>query len=59
MFLLFAKLIYAKSGRIIDGESTRLNNILSRFHLENAENLWEDFTHTDFGKIILPFVYLA
>ena len=28
------------------------------FIWENAETLWGDFKHTDFGKIILPFTLL-
>ena len=28
------------------------------FIWKNAEDLWGDFKHTDFGKIILPFTLL-
>jgi len=31
---------------------------LSTFIWKNAEDLWGDFKHTDFGKIILPFTLL-
>ncbi|WP_448243095.1 type I restriction-modification system subunit M [Pseudoxanthomonas mexicana] len=31
---------------------------LSAFIWRNAEDLWGDFKHTDFGKIILPFTLL-
>ncbi len=31
---------------------------LSAFIWKNAEDLWGDFKHTDFGKIILPFTLL-
>lgn len=31
---------------------------LSAFIWKNAEDLWGDFRHTDFGKIILPFTLL-
>jgi type I restriction enzyme M protein len=32
--------------------------ILASFIWKNAEDLWGDFRHTDFGKIILPFTLL-
>ena len=31
---------------------------LSTFIWKNAEDLWGDFKHVDFGKIILPFTLL-
>jgi len=31
---------------------------LANFIWKNAEDLWGDFKHTDFGKIILPFTLL-
>ena len=31
---------------------------LAAFIWKNAEDLWGDFRHTDFGKIILPFTLL-
>lgn len=31
---------------------------LANFIWQNAEDLWGDFRHTDFGKIILPFTLL-
>jgi type I restriction enzyme M protein len=32
--------------------------VLADFIWKNAEDLWGDFRHTDFGKIILPFTLL-
>ncbi|QIK82037.1 SAM-dependent DNA methyltransferase [Lysobacter sp. HDW10] len=37
---------------------TASDTILSAFIWKNAEDLWGDFKHTDFGKIILPFTLL-
>lgn len=34
------------------------DTMLSAFIWKNAEDLWGDFRHTDFGKIILPFTLL-
>ena len=34
------------------------DSILATFIWKNAEDLWGDFKHTDFGKIILPFTLL-
>lgn len=31
------------------------DTVLASFIWKNAEDLWGDFKHTDFGKIILPF----
>lgn len=37
---------------------TASDTTLSAFIWKNAEDLWGDFKHTDFGKIILPFTLL-
>ncbi|MCL7997707.1 type I restriction-modification system subunit M [Brucella sp. 21LCYQ03] len=34
------------------------DSILAGFIWKNADDLWGDFPHTDFGKIILPFTVL-
>jgi type I restriction enzyme M protein len=34
------------------------DTMLASFIWKNAEDLWGDFKHTDFGKIILPFTLL-
>lgn len=34
------------------------NTSLAEFIWKNADDLWGDFKHTDFGKIILPFTLL-
>ncbi|MGF7453888.1 type I restriction-modification system subunit M [Pasteurella bettyae] len=34
------------------------SSTLANFIWKNAEDLWGDFPHTDFGKIILPFTVL-
>lgn len=40
-------------------EATKASDTtLSAFIWKNAEDLWGDFKHTDFGKIILPFTLL-
>lgn len=31
---------------------------LADFIWKNAEDLWGDFKHTDFGKVVLPFTLL-
>lgn len=36
----------------------RVDSTLAAFIWKNAEDLWGDFRHTDFGKIILPFTLL-
>lgn len=36
-------------------EQTGSGASLADFIWKNAEDLWGDFKHTDFGKIILPF----
>lgn len=38
--------------------TTANDTLLSAFIWKNAEDLWGDFKHTDFGKIILPFTLL-
>src|SRR6188508_665616 len=35
-----------------------VDSTLAAFIWKNAEDLWGDFKHTDFGKIILPFTLL-
>src|SRR3954453_21925921 len=41
-------------------EAPRLtDSTLAAFIWKNAEDLWGDFKHTDFGKIILPFTLLS
>lgn len=37
---------------------TASDTTLAAFIWKNAEDLWGDFRHTDFGKIILPFTLL-
>ena len=39
-------------------EQTGSGASLADFIWKNAEDLWGDFKHTDFGKIILPFTLL-
>lgn len=39
-------------------EMTGSGASLADFIWKNAEDLWGDFKHTDFGKIILPFTLL-
>lgn len=39
-------------------ETTGSASTLADFIWKNAEDLWGDFKHTDFGKIILPFTLL-
>ena len=39
-------------------EGTNSNGALADFIWKNAEDLWGDFKHTDFGKVILPFTLL-
>jgi len=38
--------------------TARSNGSLADFIWKNAEDLWGDFKHTDFGKVILPFTLL-
>src|SRR3954449_177687 len=39
-------------------EPKTTDSTLAAFIWKNAEDLWGDFKHTDFGKIILPFTLL-
>ena len=39
-------------------QTTGTASTLADFIWKNAEDLWGDFKHTDFGKIILPFTLL-
>jgi len=39
-------------------ETQNQNSTLADFIWKNAEDLWGDFKHVDFGKIILPFTLL-
>lgn len=39
-------------------KDTPTNTTLSDFIWKNADDLWGDFKHVDFGKIILPFTLL-
>lgn len=39
-------------------ENQNQNTTLADFIWKNAEDLWGDFKHVDFGKIILPFTLL-
>ena len=41
----------------VDGPKVA-DTTLAAFIWKNAEDLWGDFKHTDFGKIILPFTLL-
>lgn len=57
--------IISMSGQIPNTPSTITPEVskptdttLSAFIWKNAEDLWGDFRHTDFGKIILPFTLL-
>lgn len=38
--------------------TTTRNTALADFIWKNADDLWGDFRHTDFGKVILPFTLL-
>lgn len=38
--------------------AAQTDTMLATFIWKNAEDLWGDFKHTDFGKIILPFTLL-
>lgn len=44
-------------GPLVDEPKTS-DTTLASFIWKNAEDLWGDFKHTDFGKIILPFTLL-
>ena len=39
-------------------QETKNNTTLADFIWKNADDLWGNFKHTDFGKIILPFTLL-
>lgn len=48
-----------QNGRPIPAEVPKTSDTtLAAFIWKNAEDLWGDFKHTDFGKIILPFTLL-
>lgn len=48
-----------RSDRPIAAEVPKASDTtLAAFIWKNAEDLWGDFKHTDFGKIILPFTLL-
>lgn len=48
-----------KSQEPIDGNGENYSDTtLSAFIWKNADDLWGNFKHTDFGKIILPFTLL-
>ena len=48
----------AKHARILVEAPKVIDTTLAAFIWKNAEDLWGDFKHTDFGKIILPFTLL-
>ena len=49
----------AERGNASPAESQApTDSTLAAFIWKNAEDLWGDFKHTDFGKIILPFTLL-
>jgi type I restriction enzyme M protein len=39
-------------------EANRRGSTLADLIWKNAEDLWGDFKHTEFGKVILPFTLL-
>lgn len=48
-----------RNDRPISAEIPKVSDTtLAAFIWKNAEDLWGDFKHTDFGKIILPFTLL-
>lgn len=48
-----------RNERPISAEVPKVSDTtLAAFIWKNAEDLWGDFKHTDFGKIILPFTLL-
>jgi len=52
---------YQKSAKDVPYSAEPPNNTdttMASFIWKNAEDLWGDFKHTDFGKIILPFTLL-
>jgi type I restriction enzyme M protein len=49
----------ARDARSVVAEAPKATDTtLAAFIWKNAEDLWGDFKHTDFGKIILPFTLL-
>lgn len=42
----------------MSNQSNNQSGTLASFIWKNADDLWGDFKHTDFGKIILPFTLL-
>jgi len=48
----------AKAAPTITEAPKPSDTTLASFIWKNAEDLWGDFKHTDFGKIILPFTLL-
>jgi len=48
----------AKHAPILAEAPKVTDTTLAAFIWKNAEDLWGDFKHTDFGKIILPFTLL-
>src|ERR1700758_2475602 len=49
----------ARNNGPVVAEAPRVSDTtLAAFIWKNAEDLWGDFKHTDFGKIILPFTLL-
>lgn len=49
----------ARNDRPVAAEVPKASDTtLAAFIWKNAEDLWGDFKHTDFGKIILPFTLL-
>ena len=42
----------------MSNQSNGQSGTLASFIWKNADDLWDDFKHTDFGKIILPFTLL-
>ncbi|HWI80389.1 class I SAM-dependent DNA methyltransferase [Ramlibacter sp.] len=47
-----------KNDQLIVETPKGTDTTLAAFIWKNAEDLWGDFKHTDFGKIILPFTLL-
>lgn len=48
-----------KNGKATTAQAPKASDTtLASFIWKNAEDLWGDFKHTDFGKIILPFTLL-
>src|SRR6266851_2129448 len=50
---------FVQNDKPAPAEASRVTDTtLAAFIWKNAEDLWGDFKHTDFGKIILPFTLL-